>query len=126
MSISFTTSGDFSRTEKFLAYIGKLDLTPQLSSYAQAGVDALAQATPVRTGLTASSWGYEIERSGELWRITWTNTDINEGIAVAILLEYGHATRNGGYVQGYDYINPALKPVFDEIAQGVWQAVTSQ
>lgn len=125
MPISFNTTGDFSRTEKFLAYIGKLDISSKLEAYGQMGVDALVAATPVETGLTADSWGYEITRSGSLWRLIWTNTHVVEGVAIAILLEFGHGTRNGGYVQGRDYINPALEPIFTTIEQGVWEAVTS-
>lgn len=126
MPITFTTQGDFSLTEKFLAKMGKLDITPQLKKYGQMGVDALAAATPVRTGLTADSWSYEVYGKKGFWGITWTNTNVVDGVAVAILLEYGHGTGTGGYVQGYDYINPALQPVFETIAQGVWEAVTSQ
>ena len=89
------------------------------------GVSALESATPVDSGLTASSWDYEIHQSRNSAKIVWTNSNINQGVPIAIILQYGHGTRNGGYVQGRDYINPAIKPVFDRIAEGVWKEVTS-
>jgi hypothetical protein len=101
------------------------DIFRSLEQYAQEGVDALSAATPVDSNLTATSWGYEIKRSGRSYSITWTNTNIVNGTPIAILLQYGHGTGTGGYVRGRDYINPALKPIFDKIADNVWKAVTS-
>ncbi len=88
------------------------------------GVDALSAATPVDTGLTASSWGYEIHSSGATSSIVWTNSNVNDGIPIAILIQYGHGTRSGAYVQGRDFINPAMRSVFDNIANAVWKEVT--
>jgi hypothetical protein len=123
--VNISTSGSFDKTEKFLAFIRKGDFYKALDSAARRGVSALAAATPVESGLTAASWGYEIRQSLGSVTITWTNTNINDGVSVAIILQYGHGTGTGGYVQGRDYINPAIRPVFDEIADNVWRAVTS-
>jgi hypothetical protein len=87
------------------------------------GVNALAAATPVKTGITASSWGYKIVTEEGSTRIVWTNSNVVKGQQVAILLQYGHGTRNGGYVVGRDYINPALQPIFDDIAKNAWKEV---
>ena len=94
-----------------------------LDRYGRMGVDALSKATPVLTGLAASSWSYDIERSNGKVRLMWKNSDIEGGYNVAILLQYGHATRGGGYVQGIDYINPALRPVFEQMADELWKEV---
>lgn len=96
-----------------------------LERYAQMGVSALASATPVDSGQTASCWGYEIEVSGEDATIYWTNTNQNKGVYIAVILQYGHGTGTGGYVQGRDYINPAIRPVFEKIAEEAWREVTS-
>lgn len=122
--ISFTTTGSFKRTERFLTYIGRGDLFRQLETLAQKGVSALQAATPIESGLAASSWGYEI-KGGNSPTIVWTNSDVENGFPVAIMIQYGHGTGTGGYVSGRDYINPAMRPVFDEIADSVWKAVTS-
>lgn len=90
----------------------KKDPTPILEYYGQAGVDALSRATPVDTGLLASSWYYEIQKKGDVWILSWNNSDIENGIPIAILIQMGHATKNGGWVQGVDYINPALRNLF--------------
>jgi hypothetical protein len=96
-----------------------------LDGLAREGVNALASATPVDSGLASTSWDYKIEQSKTSCTITWTNTDVENGFPVAIMLQYGYGTGTGGYVQGVDYINPAMKPVFDHIADKVWKAVTS-
>ena len=88
------------------------------------GVDALASATPVESGLTAASWYFEVESGGGRHRITWKNSNVNGGVHIAIILQYGHGTGTGGYVQGRDYINPAIRPVFDKIEAEVWKEVT--
>lgn len=124
MSIQVNVSGSFDKTDSFLENLLHLDITSQLEQYGEEGVRALANATPVRSGETAASWGYEVNRWGNTWRITWLNRHIVEGVSVAILLQYGHGTGTGGYVAGRDYINPAIQPVMDQIADKVWKAVT--
>lgn len=118
-----TSEGSFKNTNAFLDRILKGDIYPDLHQYAQRGVDALRSQTPVESGLTADSWGYEIQETGATTTIWWTNTNVVNGFHVAIGLQYGHGTGQGGWVQGYDYINPALKSVFDEIADAVWKEV---
>lgn len=107
----------------FLNRILRGDIYPNLDSYAQRGVDALQSATPLESGLTAESWTYEIEESKGQITIWWLNTNVVNGFHVAIGLQYGHGTGQGGWVQGYDYINPALKEIFDKIADDVWMEV---
>lgn len=123
--ITFGSSGSFKNTESFLGKMSKLDIMSVLNSYGRAGVVALSSATPAETGLAATSWGYEASRKGGVYSITWTNSDIENGFPVAIMIQYGYGTGTGGYVQGRDYINPALRPIFDKIASDVWKAVTS-
>lgn len=123
--VSFTVSGSTKRTETFLQKMARGDIYSTLDSSAKQGVSALIAGTPVESGLAADSWGYEIEHSGKTVTIKWTNKDIENGFPVAIMLQYGHGTGTGGYVQGQDYINPAMRPVFDQIANKVWKAVTS-
>lgn len=125
MHISFQSSGNFKKTETFLQKMMRGDIYRALEENAQTGVNALRAATPVDSGVTAASWGYEIKRSMRSATITWTNTHVVSGAPIAILLQFGHGTGTGGYVSGQDYINPALKPVFDKIADNVWKAVTS-
>ena len=122
---STSSSGSFAKTESFLRAVQKLPIERIIEPYAQAGVDALRTATPAESGLAASSWGYTIEHTGGVYTITWTNSDVENGFPVAIMLQYGHGTGTGGYVAGRDYINPALKPIFDKISEAVWKAVTS-
>ncbi len=95
-----------------------------LERYGLRGVEALSAATPVRTGMTAISWSYDIVQNEDGYSIIWKNDNINKYVNIALILQYGHATRNGGYVQGIDYINPALKPIFDELAKAAWKEVT--
>lgn len=123
--ISAVTSGSFKNTESFLKTLSKLDISDVLHRNGQLGVHALADATPVESGLTATSWGYEVLKKGNMYSITWTNSDVENGFPVAIMLQYGYATGTGGYVQGRNYINPAIRPIFDKIADEVWKAVTS-
>lgn len=121
--IRYTTSGNTRRTEQFLERMIRGDLYSGLGPYAQRGVDALRAATPIESGLTADSWSYEITNQGGKVTIWWKNTNIISGFNVAIGLQYGHGTGTGGWVQGYDFINPALRPIFDEIADAVWKEV---
>ena len=121
--ISFRHEGSFNKLEKFLNSVTSHGYLNKLDSYGKMGVEALASATPVDTGLTASSWTYEIERSSKTTTISWINTNRQNGVNVAIILQYGHGTGTGGYVRGKDYINPAIQPVFDKIAKEVWKEV---
>lgn len=123
--IGITSEGDFKNTEKFLKKVKEGRYMDVLDKYGNVGVSALAQATPKRTGKTAASWGYEIQKERGGYVIYWTNNNNNKDFYVAVALQYGHGTRNGGYVMGRDYINPAMKPVFDKIAEDAWKEVTS-
>ena len=123
--IIFESKGDFKRTDSFLAKLLKRDIYRSLDKYGQQGVAALSSATPTESGLAASSLRYEVKREGRGYSITWLNSDVENGFPVAIMLQYGYGTGTGGYVQGRDYINPALKPIFDKIAEDVWKEVTS-
>ena len=124
--ISFRHHGNFNKTEKFLNKTKDFDalVVTILHRYGSLGVAALSAYTPVRTGETASSWGYEIERGSGESRIIFTNSHMNEGVNIAIILQYGHGTGTGGYVEGRDYINPAIQPIFDGIAEAAWKEVT--
>jgi len=119
--IKISTSGDFKKTIKFLdnAANSKQKYYKILKKYGEEGVRALSVATPVDTGKTARSWGYVIEDTGKSLVITWTNSNTNRGISIVMLIQNGHGTRNGGYVQGKDFVNPAIKPIFDEIAEEI-------
>lgn len=124
--ISIQSKGDFRKTTNFLGRMSSQDIFSSLDRYARIGVSALASATPVESGKTASSWGYEIIKKRGNWTITWTNSHINAGVPIAIILQYGHGTGTGGYVAGRDYINPAIRPVFDAIAEAVWREVAKE
>lgn len=124
--IKISHKGNFNNTEKFLKKISTADFMRNLEKYGEMGVQALASATPMDSGLTASSWSYEIEKSSSSYTIHWVNNNINDGVNIAIILQYGHGTGTGGYVQGRDYINPALRPVFDEIAESAWKEVVGE
>lgn len=123
--ITFRHKGDFSKTEKFLNSLLKLDYLNVLERYGQAGVAALASATPKDSGLTADSWDYEITHNGKETTIAFTNSNISNGVNIAIILQYGHGTKGGGYVAGRDYINPAIQPIFDKMANEAWREVTN-
>lgn len=113
--LKVTSKASFKNLEKLLKRVKK-DPRPILEQYGLAGVDALSKATPVDTGQTAASWYYQIEKKGSVWSISWHNSNIQNGIPIAILIQMGHATKNGGYVEGIDYINPALRDVFKKFA----------
>lgn len=122
--ITFKHTGDFSRTTRFLEKAKSINPASILDKYGKAGVSALASATPVESGETANSWGYEVSNSKGSAAITFYNTHVNKGVPIAIILQYGHGTGTGGYVQGRDYINPAIQPIFDELANEAWKEVT--
>ncbi len=122
--ISFRYKGDFKKTEGWLGKLKELRFMKQLNQFGQLGVEALSSATPVDSGLTASSWTYEIQNGADEIIIEWHNTNINRGVNIAVILQTGHGTRNGGYVQGRDYINPAIQPIFDKLAKDAWEEVT--
>lgn len=121
--IKLNATGDFSKTKTWLFKNYRRDFRKKIEHYAQQGVDALASMTPVDTGRTAASWGYDISYKRDSITVTWTNDNIVNGVPIAIILQYGHATGWGGYVKGRDYINPAIKPIFEEIADGIWKEV---
>jgi hypothetical protein len=122
--LTFRHKGDFSKTSRFLERAKEAVRLGDLDRYGREGVTALASATPVDTGLTANSWQYKIERSNGSVSISFNNTNIQNGVPIAIILQYGHGTRNGGWVEGRDYINPVIQPIFDRLANEAWKEVT--
>lgn len=120
---SVTSSGDFEKTTKFLNFMKSGDLWRNLDKYGRQGVDALSSATPFDTGRAAQSWGYQLGRQNGRYSISWFNTDVEGGVNVAVIVQYGHATGTGGWVEGRDYINPAIRPVFDRILDDIWGQV---
>ena len=122
--ISFRHKGDFSKLTRFLERAKNLVHLSDLDRYGREGVAALASATPVDTGKTAASWYYDIKINKESASITFDNSNIQNGVPIAIILQYGHGTRNGGWVEGRDYINPVIQPIFDKIAEEAWKEVT--
>lgn len=124
--ITFESRGEFRKMDKFLDFISRgAHISRTLTKYGEQGVAALAANTPQDTGLAATSWYYEVFNTKRSFGITWYNRDVEDGFPVVIQLQYGYATGTGGYVMGQNFINPALKPVFDRIANEVWKAVTS-
>lgn len=124
MGVSFSHKGDFKKTTMYLTDMKKTKFLKKLNEYGKMGVEALRNATPRRTGLTAESWSYEIEKQNGVYSIYWKNSNMaREQIAIALLIQYGHLTGNGTYIQGIDYINPALKPIFEQIANDAWKEV---
>ena len=122
--ISFRQKGDFSKLTSYLEKAKETIKLGNLDRYGQEGVKALSSATPQDSGKTASSWYYEIEHKNDSISISFHNSNINKGVPIAIILQYGHGTRNGGWVEGKDYINPAIQPIFDKIASEAWKEVT--
>lgn len=122
--ITFRQKGDFSKLTNYLERLKEAANIGVLDKYGKAGVAALASATPTDTGETASSWYYEIERQNGSVSIVFKNSHVNKGVNVAIILQYGHGTGTGGWVEGRDYINPAIQPIFDKIAEDAWREVT--
>lgn len=123
--ISIGGKGDFSKTLNYFKRVKEAARIRILEKYGEKGVAALASATPVRTGLTASSWYYRVERSGNRISLIFLNSHLNKGVNIAVILQLGHGTGTGGWVEGRDYINPAIRPVFDEIVDKAWKEVTS-
>lgn len=121
--ITIKTRGGFKKTRKLLKKMEEIDYINLLEKYAIQGVEALSTSTPVDTGKTAASWTYDIRKTKYGLAIVWSNTNVVSGVPIAIILQYGHATRNGGYVEGIDYINPAIKPIFEKLANEAWEEV---
>lgn len=124
--IEIRQKGDFSKLTKYLERVKEVVKIGELDKYGRQGVAALKSATPVDTGRTADSWYYKINRQNGKISIDFCNSNMNKGVSIAIILQYGHGTRNGGWVQGIDYINPAMKPIFEKIANDAWKEVTKQ
>ena len=124
--ISFHQKGNFKKLTRFLERAKESVNLGILNKYGREGVRALSDATPLDSGKTASSWDYKIENQNGIARIIFTNSNINDGVPIAIILQYGHGTGTGGWVEGRDYINPAVRPVFDKLANDVWKEVTSK
>ena len=123
--IRFRSTGNFEKTTSFLRRSSRINYEFILQKYGRQGVVALSQNTPKDSGETANSWGYQIKKLRNGYSITWTNDHIVDGIPVVILLQYGHGTRNGSFVQGKDFINPVMRPIFDEISENLWKEVTT-
>lgn len=122
--ITFTQKGSFKHTERYLRRLQTAQLYATLAKYGDLGVAALRNATPIDSGETANSWSYRIQQRPGYYSIRWHNSHINHGVPIAVLLQYGHGTGTGGYVQGRDYINPAIRPIFDQMANEAWKEVT--
>ena len=122
--IKFVQKGDFSNLERFINRVLRKDYLNVLEKYGQLGVQMLSEYIPKDSGKTAASWSYQIVGENGKTSLVWTNSNINKGVPIAIILQYGHGTRNGGYVSGMDYINPAMRPIFEELADKVWREVT--
>lgn len=123
--ISFGGKGDFSKTKRYFERLKDAARIDVLEKYGRAGVAALSSATPVDSGKTSSSWSYEVSRTQTGATIAFYNSNVNKGVNIAIILQYGHGTGTGGWVEGRDYINPAIQPVFDELSESAWKEVTS-
>lgn len=123
--LTITSTGNFNKTERYLKRVKNKNYLEILQSYGEKGVQALQDATPKRTGKTAASWTYTIEKNSAGYTISWLNSNTNKGISIALLNQYGHATRDGGWVQGVDYINPAIRPIFEQMADDMWREVSS-
>ena len=122
--ITITQKGNFNNTERYLARLKSSQRYAVLNKYGSLGVAALSNATPVDSGATAASWSYSIVQRPGYYSIRWHNSNVRDGIPIAILIQYGHGTGTGGYVQGRDYIMPAMRPIFDQIAAEAWREVT--
>ena len=123
--ISFKSKGDFSKTLNYFNKMKSIADRLNLESYGQRGIEALRAATPVETGKTAESWYFTTDINRKRIKLIWSNSNVNEGANIAILIQYGHGTGWGSYIEGIDYINPAMRPIFEEISQLVWKEVIS-
>lgn len=126
MYIRFEHKGNFDKTSNFLKNLQKKRFMDALERCAEEGTKALQEATPVDTGLTAASWYHRIDEKPDKVVITWSNSNVNDGVNIAFIIQYGHVTRNGGYVEGLDYINPAIRPVFEKLVSRTWEEVTKR
>lgn len=122
MKVNFR-HGNFTKTTKYLENVSKALQNANFDKYGKKGVEALRAATPKDTGKTSQSWEYDIEKSNEYVSIKWRNTNVQNGVNIAVILQYGHGTKNGGYVKGIDYINPAMRPIFEQLAKEAWEEV---
>ena len=122
--ITFSQKGDFSRLSSYLERLKNVVKLGNLDSYGREGVAALSSMTPIDTGETAKSWYYKINRDNDSVILSFHNSNVNDGVNIAVILQYGHGTKNGGYVEGIDYINPAIRPIFNKIAENAWKEVT--
>lgn len=122
--IGFKVKGDFSNATRYLDRLRKNKIVSILDTYGKEGVAALSSATPVDSGLTASSWSYEVVTERNCYKLIFHNSNINDGVPIAVILQYGHGTGTGGWVEGRDYINPAMQPIFDRIVEQAWGEVT--
>jgi hypothetical protein len=123
--ISFKHTGDLSKTYSFLRKFKEFKYMHIFNRYGREGVLALENATPKDTGVTSKSWSYKIDKTSKGYSLSWINTNVINGVSIAIIIQYGYATRSGGYVQGRDYINPAIQPVFDKLTNALWKEVQS-
>lgn len=123
--ISFRQKGDFSKLNRYFERLRETAKIGVLDKYGRAGVAALSSATPTKTGLTASSWYYEIKRQNGSVSLEFFNSNVQKGVPIAIIIQYGHGTGTGGWVEGRDYINPAIQPIFDQLANEAWKEVTN-
>lgn len=124
MGIRIRQHGSYNKLEQFLKKVSDQDYLSRFAKYGEMGLNALRDATPERSGLTAASWGYTLEVNGGGVRIAWTNSNINKGVPISIIIDTGHGTGTGGYVQGTEYINPAILPVFDQIIDEMWKELS--
>lgn len=124
-NITFESKGDFSKGTKYLKELKQKSRLQKLDKYGRMGVDALKEATPKDTGLTAKSWTYETKMTGNKCTLEWKNTNVNNGVSIALIIDMGHATGTGGWVEGRHYIDPALQPIFNKICEEAWKEVTS-
>lgn len=126
MAIIIKHRGSFRNTERLFQKLDRFEISNILEKYGKMGVDALSAATPVNSGETSNSWDYTVEKQNSGYTIVWTNSNVNNGVNIALILQTGHGTGTGGYVRGKDYINPALRPIFDALAEEAWQEVTNR
>lgn len=122
--ITFKQKGTFKKTDNFFNRMKNWEFMRHMQEFGEQGVQALAASTPVDSGATAAAWGYEIQRTSQGVSIFWTNSNTNKNVNIAVILQFGHGTGTGGWVEGRDYINPAIRPVFDDIAEKAWKEVT--